>query len=153
MTRSIAKHVAALQRPTLPMPPMPLTESEMVHYQEVLSGLPSQHHRSAVVRGLCAGVAQALVEIEQASTEIAARGLVVAAAQGPKPNPAVQIRDAATKRLAALASRLKALPSGDARENQRQAAFETGSRGVLPLPAANATGPAPDWAAMAKGLK
>lgn len=150
MARSIAREAAAFQRPELPLPPIPLSPEALGYYAEVLSGLPVQHHRSTVVRTLCTGMAQCMEEMKQASALIDREGLVVAAPQGVKAHPAVGIRDAAAKRMAALASRLKALPQGDAREAQRQAAFETKARGTLPLAVVRPEPTAKvNWAALA----
>jgi len=147
---------ATMQRQDLPPPPITLTEPELAHYRAVLSGLPSHLHRSTAACCLSAAVAQVLHEIEEASRILSDEGLVSAGNTGPKPHPAVQIRDAAHKRLAALLSRLKMLPSADARELGRQAAFETRMRSPAPLAIA-APAPSPlaavDWVAIAAAEK
>jgi hypothetical protein len=145
------ERLASVKNP-VPPPPIPLNPEETAHYLGVMSSVPTMNHHSETVRALAAAIAQAEHEMTLASEIIARDGLVVTSSQGPKANPAIQIRDAATKRLAACASRLKTLPlQDDARTGQRVAAAESSLRGgPAMLAAAPAAGPSPDWAAMAK---
>lgn len=154
MKRSISSEVAARQQTSISMPPIPLRPAEIEHYRRIVSSLPSQHQRSGTVLALAATLAQSLCEIEAASDLIEREGLVVASPHGVKSNPAVSIRDAAMKRAASIAGRLKLTPQADAREAQRAAMFESAVRGGAVLPIAGASEenkPAPDWAAMAGG--
>lgn len=155
MKRSIATHVEALQPTAVDPAPIPLNEKETEYYRQAMSSLPAATRRSHVTRGLAAAYAQALLEAEEASAIIAQEGMTVRTPQGIKAHPCVLIRDRAHKRAAAIASRMKILPQGDAREVVRAAQFESAVRGsaVLPIaPAAPATASSsePDWKRLAK---
>ena len=110
-TAKTIERLATVNNP-VPPPPIPLNPEETRHYLGVMSSIPTMNHHSETVRALAAAIAQAEHEITRATEIIDRLGLVIESPQGHKPNPAIQIRDAATKRLAACASRLKTLPSG-----------------------------------------
>ena len=131
------------------MPLTALTPRETEFYAAFISGVPALNRSLPPTRELCAAAAQAAAEAEAATALISAEGLVVRSPQGVKPHPACHIRDAASKRLAALLSRMKLSPQGDARESARMASYEHLTRGGATLTVVGdgsaPAGPAPDW--------
>ncbi len=153
MTRSTEKtrNAIASASSVLPEPPVTMSQRELKLYALVMTAVSPGERRSAVARALAAGIAVAMAEIETCGEIIQREGLVVSSPQGTKPNPAVGIRDVATKRLAALASRLKALPQADARELARATRFESVHRGSAQIVAgSSAKTPRTDWVAVMK---
>lgn len=114
-------------------PPIALNERAMELYCEVMGSIPSDARSSAVHRAMAANIALALAEVETCTALLDAEGPVIASPQGVKAHPAASVRDAASKRVAALAAKLRALPAIDSREAQRVLRQEQEHRTAAPV--------------------
>ena len=148
---AIQATIKRAQQPIEP-PPTKMSDRAMELYREVMGSLSPGARASAVHRAMAGNIALALEEVELCTALIDREGPVVASPQGLKANPAVGVRDSASKRVAALASRLRALPAVDSREAARAIKHQQAHRTVAPILRAD---PAPnaepvDWVALAK---
>jgi hypothetical protein len=139
----------------LPAPPVELSERATAHYAEILAAVPVSSRQTVVARSLASAIAEAIEEGEIASRILRDEGYTVQAGSAVKAHPMLAVRDAASRRTAALSARLKLLPSDDLREATRAAAYEASIRGGTapvvagPLKPSGAT----DWVEVLKKLE
>lgn len=91
------KHVA---------PPEGMPEAGASLWRAIVEELPPEHFRFGDLP-LLENYVRAVLLADEAQTQIDADGLVVGTRLGPKPNPALAIRDQAVKQQAALAAKLR----------------------------------------------
>lgn len=87
-------------------PPGDLPEAGAALWRQIVQELPPEHFRFGDLP-LLENFCRAVLLADEAQTQIDADGLVVDTRLGPKPNPALAIRDQAVKQQAALAAKLR----------------------------------------------
>lgn len=125
MSRSIAKHQAALQKAQTAPPPPPArfsNEEAERYYNLIMGNLPSDSWRLLATRLIVLQVSENQSHLDALNNAISTDGVM---GQDGKPHPNfVQLVKVQAQTTAMLA-RLKALPTGDARELGRAAKFES----------------------------
>lgn len=123
MSRSISKHVTALNKPSSPPPPpAPFSNQEAGrYYNEVMLNLPQDSWRLMATRLTALQVAENQCHMDRLNAAISEAGIIDF--EG-KPHPGLSQLVKLQSTSTAMLSRLKALPSGDAREAGRAAKFE-----------------------------
>ena len=104
---------------------MTTAEAEQI-YRQIAQSMPNDERRRPSVITVIAEAAEALATARRCNRAIVEHGEIYTTPDGLlKANPACAIAHQAATRYAALLSRLKSpLPTGDLRENARQAKYE-----------------------------
>jgi hypothetical protein len=131
--RPLAKLQAAIKKANPPPPPAPFSCPEVAtYYNEVMNGLPADSWALVSVKMIALQVAESQRQCDLLNAALAADG--VRTDEG-KAHPALAAVAKAQATMASLLARLKALPSGDAREMARAAKFEASLRRGVPTDA------------------